>query len=78
LIPFRDAQNPSLHMPEGRRGDDRRRGNLAVSQRPERFNIRIAPTYPPMDDLIKAAQLFSLCVKLVSVEKLLGEERTAE
>ncbi|MGI6089644.1 MAG: aminotransferase [Bilifractor porci] len=45
---------------------------------PNDSNIRIAPTYPPMDDLIKAAQLFSLCVKLVSVEKLLGEERTAE
>ena len=45
---------------------------------PNDSNIRIAPTYPPMEDLIKAAQLFSLCVKLVSVEKLLGEERTAE
>lgn len=45
---------------------------------PNDSNIRIAPTYPPMDDLIRAAQLFSLCVKLVSVEKLLGEERTAE
>ena len=38
---------------------------------PNDSNIRIAPTYPPMEDLIKAAQLFSLCVKLVSVEKLL-------
>ena len=45
---------------------------------PNDSNIRIAPTYPPMDDLIRAAQLFSLCVKLVSVEKRLGEERTAE
>ena len=34
-------------------------------------NIRIAPTYPPLEDLIKAMRLFSLCVKLVSVEKLL-------
>lgn len=36
-------------------------------------NIRIAPSYPTMDELIKAAQLFVLCVKLVSVEKLLNE-----
>ena len=34
-------------------------------------NIRIAPTYPPLSDLITATELFALCVKLVSVEKLL-------
>ena len=34
-------------------------------------NIRIAPTYPPLEDLHKAMKLFSLCVKLVSAEKLL-------
>ena len=38
---------------------------------PKDSNIRIAPTYPSLDDLILAAQLFTLCVKLVSVEKLL-------
>lgn len=36
-------------------------------------NIRIAPTYPPLDDLRKAMKLFALCVKLVSAEKLLEE-----
>jgi len=40
---------------------------------PHDSNIRIAPSFPPMDDLIKAAKIFVLCVKLVSVEKLLGE-----
>lgn len=35
-------------------------------------NIRIAPTYPPLNDLEIAMNLFSLCVKLVSVEKLLA------
>ena len=34
-------------------------------------NIRIAPTYPPLGDLITASELFALCVKLSSVEKLL-------
>ena len=34
-------------------------------------NTRIAPTYPPLSDLITATELFALCVKLVSVEKLL-------
>ena len=38
---------------------------------PQDSNIRIAPTYPPLSDLITATELFALCVKLVSVEKLL-------
>ena len=41
---------------------------------PEDTNIRIAPTYPPLEDLKIAANLFCLCVKLCSVEKLLAEK----
>ncbi len=41
---------------------------------PEDKNIRIAPTFPPLNDLKTAARLFALCVKLVSVEKYLEEE----
>ena len=33
--------------------------------------IRIAPSYPPLNELKQATELFVLCVKLVSVEKLL-------
>ena len=40
---------------------------------PKDSNIRIAPTYPPLEDLCKAMKLFALCVKLVSAEKLLKE-----
>ena len=39
---------------------------------PKDANIRIAPSFPTLEDLGKAAQVFVLCVKLVSVEKLLG------
>ena len=38
---------------------------------PQDSNIRIAPSFPPMEELIKATRLFVLCVKLVSVDKLL-------
>lgn len=41
---------------------------------PQDTNIRIAPTYPPLNDLVTAAELFSLCVRLVSAEKLLEEK----
>ena len=41
---------------------------------PRDANIRIAPSYPAMDELTQAAQLFTLCVKLVSVKKLLNEK----
>lgn len=40
---------------------------------PHDSNIRIAPSYPPLDDLIIATELFTLCVKLSSVNKLLGK-----
>lgn len=40
---------------------------------PHDCNIRIAPSYPPLGDLIVATELFSLCVKLVSIDKMLGE-----
>ena len=39
---------------------------------PHDSNIRIAPTYPTLGDLKMAAELFCLCVKLSSVEKILG------
>jgi DNA-binding transcriptional MocR family regulator len=38
---------------------------------PKDSNIRIAPSYPPVADLEIATRLFCLCVKLVSVDKLL-------
>ena len=40
---------------------------------PHDSNIRIAPSYPPKDDLIVAAELFALCVKLSSIDKLLSK-----
>ena len=38
---------------------------------PADSNIRIAPTYPPLEDLEIAAELFALCVKLVTARKML-------
>ena len=39
---------------------------------PDDKNIRIAPTFPPVCELETAMELFCICVKLASVEKLLG------
>ena len=36
-------------------------------------NIRIAPSYPPLSDLVIATELFALCVKLSSVNKYLSK-----
>ncbi|MBO5279271.1 MAG: aminotransferase class I/II-fold pyridoxal phosphate-dependent enzyme [Lachnospiraceae bacterium] len=38
---------------------------------PKDSNIRIAPSFPTPEEMAQAANLFVLCVKLVSVEKLL-------
>ena len=40
---------------------------------PEDSNIRIAPSYPTPEELTTAAKLFALCVKLVTVEKIISE-----
>ena len=37
---------------------------------PEDKNIRIAPSFPPVDDLRKAMEVFCLCAKLAAVEAL--------
>ncbi|WP_130836719.1 aminotransferase [Lachnoclostridium sp. Marseille-P6806] len=40
---------------------------------PHDANIRIAPTYPSLEDLRTAATLFTVCVRLVSAKKLLAD-----
>lgn len=41
---------------------------------PQDTNIRIAPSYPPLEDLKTATELFTICVRLVSVKKILSEK----
>lgn len=41
---------------------------------PEDSNIRIAPTFPSIEEMKVASKVFVLCVKLASVEKLLAEK----
>ena len=40
---------------------------------PKDSNIRIAPSFPTLEELRKAAEIFVLCVKIASVEKLLEQ-----
>lgn len=40
---------------------------------PRDRNIRIAPTYPTLEELQGAAEVFCICVKLASLEKLLNK-----
>ncbi len=41
---------------------------------PKDTNIRIAPTFPTLEEIKKTAKLFALCVKLVSIEKILTQK----
>ncbi len=38
---------------------------------PHDATIRIAPTYPTLEDLKIATDIFVICVKLVTIEKML-------
>ena len=40
---------------------------------PKDSNIRIAPTFPPLDELSEAMDVFACCAKLAWVENLLGQ-----
>ena len=39
---------------------------------PEDKNLRIAPSYPPVEELKAAMEVFCVCAHLAAVEKLLG------
>lgn len=40
---------------------------------PHDSNLRIAPTYPPLEEIVVAAKVLATCVKIASIEKLLAE-----
>lgn len=40
---------------------------------PHDSNIRIAPSFPPNDELLQAMEVFCICTKLAACEKLLGK-----
>lgn len=40
---------------------------------PKDANLRIAPSYPPLHELRKAAQVLCLCVKLAAIERTLSD-----
>ena len=45
---------------------------------PQDTNIRIAPSFPPINDLKTAAELLALSTKLVTVEHLLANMEGSE
>lgn len=40
---------------------------------PKNSNIRIAPSYPPVEELAKAMDIFCICSKLAAAKKILGK-----
>ena len=42
---------------------------------PKDSNLRIAPSYPPVDELKKAMERFTVCVRIASIEKILSERK---
>ncbi|MBQ3426345.1 MAG: aminotransferase class I/II-fold pyridoxal phosphate-dependent enzyme [Clostridia bacterium] len=42
---------------------------------PRDSNIRIAPSFPPLEELITACEVFIICVKIVSIDKILESKK---
>ena len=42
---------------------------------PNDSNIRVAPTFPPQEELRQAMHLLCICVRLAATEKLLDERQ---
>ncbi len=40
---------------------------------PRNRNIRIAPSFPPVGDVVLAMELLAICIQLVSIDKLISE-----
>ena len=40
---------------------------------PEDSNLRIAPTYPPIDELRLACELLCICIRMTAIEKMLAK-----
>ena len=45
---------------------------------PQDSNIRIAPSYPPLEDLKTAAELFTVCVRYICIKKILENREKEE
>ncbi|NLB60965.1 MAG: aminotransferase, partial [Clostridiales bacterium] len=39
---------------------------------PDDSHLRIAPSFPPLEELSEAMRLLCCCIKLAAVEKMLG------
>ena len=42
---------------------------------PDDTNIRLAPSFPQVDEIEKAIRILSVCAKITAVEKLLEEKQ---
>ena len=70
------GENRAASPSQGHRDPDSLRAARATfpyGLDPKDTNIRIAPSFPTPEEMSAAADVFVLCVKLVSVEKLLSD-----
>ena len=73
-----DASQTFRLLKEAGGCDDRRRRHLSYGRDPRDSNIRIAPTYPSLEEIRTASDLFCICAEMASHPKLLEKEiRTA-
>ncbi len=40
---------------------------------PDDSNIRLCPSFPPVENIVKAVSILSVCAKITAIDKLLEE-----
>ena len=75
LDPLREKYGKPIRVSSGYRSAILNRSvngaTFPYGKDPKDSNIRIAPSFPTPEDMALAADIFVLCVKLVSIDKIL-------
>lgn len=72
------CQTGHFSLPASWRCHDSGGFHLPYGMDPEDSNIRIAPTYPTLEELEPATKILCLCIKIATIEKMIAQASEQE
>ena len=76
--PARLCKTGCRSLPESRCYHDAAGATYPYGVDPDDTNIRIAPTYPTLEELEPAARILCLCIKIATIEKMIAQTSEKE